>query len=93
MELIKYGGKELQKQVHALIQKIWKEEKMPEEWETGQIVTIHKKGDQRKCENYRGITLLNAAYKILSTIIQRRLADATRGIVGQCVDSLEGGRR
>src|SRR3978361_1936150 len=83
MELIKYGGEELQKQIHLLIQKIWREEKMPEEWESGQIVTIHKKGDQRKCENYRGITLLNTAYKILSTIIQRRLADATKGIVGQ----------
>ena len=43
MDLIKYGGKELQKQVHALIQKIWREEKMPEEWKTGQIVTIQKR--------------------------------------------------
>src|SRR3978361_954449 len=43
MELIKYGGEELQKQIHALIQTIWREEKMPEEWKTGQIVTIQKR--------------------------------------------------
>ena len=59
---------------------------MPLEWGTGQIITIHKKGSQQECSNYRGITLLPTAYKILSKIIQRRLKDALDNKIGdyQC---------
>lgn len=83
MELIKYGGDLLHERIHMMIKNIWKLEQMPKEWETGQMITIHKKGDQRICENYRGISLLNVAYKIVSTLIQKRLADASKKIIGK----------
>jgi hypothetical protein len=37
------------------------------------IVPIHKRGDRDKRENYRGIALRNAAYRILSNIILEKL--------------------
>jgi hypothetical protein len=36
-EMIKYGGKQLVKKLHELKCVIWREEKMPEDWETGII--------------------------------------------------------
>lgn len=39
---------------------------MPQGWGRGQII-IHKKWDQEICNNYRGITLIITAYKIIAT--------------------------
>ena len=45
---------------------------MPQEWETGMVIKIHKKGTKRKCENYRGITLLLTAYKLFANITKKQ---------------------
>ena len=47
---------------------------MPQEWETGMVINIHKKGKKKgKCENYRGITFLPTAYKLFTNITKNRL--------------------
>ena len=38
------------------------------------VASIFKKGDTKKLENYKPISLLNTFYKILATVIQMRLA-------------------
>ena len=45
---------------------------MPQEWETGMVINIQKKGTKSKCENYRGITLLPTAYKLFANIIKKQ---------------------
>jgi len=54
--------------MYEVVRQIWEEERIPEEWKETIIVPIHKRGDRDRCENYRGIALGNAAYKILSNI-------------------------
>jgi sorting nexin-29 len=56
---------------------------MPDDWKVGVIVLLFKKGDKMKCENYRGITLLNVTYKILSSIILERLKEYSKEILGE----------
>jgi len=51
------------------VRHIWLEERIPEEWKETIIVPMHKRGDRDRCENYRGIALGNAAYKILLNVI------------------------
>jgi len=66
-----------------LICKIWREEKMSDDWKIGLIVPLFKKGDIMKCENYRGIMLLNVTYKILSSVILERLKEYSEEILGE----------
>jgi hypothetical protein len=44
----------------------------PEQWKES-IIPIHKKGDKTDCNNYRGISFLSTAYKILSNFLLARL--------------------
>ncbi|VVC27148.1 Endonuclease/exonuclease/phosphatase,Reverse transcriptase domain [Cinara cedri] len=81
-ELLKLGGKNLTQKLHHLIQQIWIKEKIPQDWNESLICPIFKKGNRKKVENYRGITLLNTGYKVLSLIILKRLQIYTDEIVG-----------
>ena len=81
-EIIKHRGNKLLYRIYELVRQIWEEERIPEEWKETIIVTIHKRGDRERCENYRGIALGNAAYKILSNIILGKLKPYTEKIMG-----------
>ncbi|KAK5901379.1 hypothetical protein CgunFtcFv8_026257 [Champsocephalus gunnari] len=54
-----------------LINVAWKSETVPKEWQTGVVVPLFKKGDQRVCANYRGITLLSLPGKVYSKVLDR----------------------
>jgi sorting nexin-29 len=47
------------------------------------ICPIFKKGDKMACENYRGIALLNVAYKVLSGVVNERLKKYSEDILGE----------
>jgi len=66
---------------------------MPDEWKIGLIVPLFKKGDKMKCENYRGIMLLNVTYKILSSVMLERLKEYSEEILGECQCSFRPQRR
>jgi len=70
VEIFKAGGRTFGCEIHKLINSIWNQEELPEEWkESSIIVHVCKKGDKRNCANYmnRGITLLSTMYKFYPT--------------------------
>jgi hypothetical protein len=71
--LNKAGGETLCSEIHRFVCSVWNKE-LPQQWKESNIIPIHKKGDKSDCNNYRGISLLPTAYKILSNILLARLA-------------------
>jgi hypothetical protein len=61
-------------------------EELPQQWKESITVPIYKKGDKTDCNNYRGISLLSTAHKILSNILLARLTPYVNEIIGdhQC---------
>jgi sorting nexin-29 len=75
--------KYMENRIYELIVQIWNEERIPLSWVEALICPIHKKGDVQNCENFRGISLVNFAYKVLSVVLCGRLKPHTNQITGQ----------
>lgn len=53
--------------------RVWKREGWPERWKERVIVPIRKKGEGIKAEEYRGVTLISAIYKVYVTVLGDRI--------------------
>ena len=47
----------------------------PKQWQTSVIIPIHKKGDKRKCTNYRGISLISVPGKIYAKCLEKKCSE------------------
>ncbi|VDN19692.1 unnamed protein product, partial [Dibothriocephalus latus] len=70
-EIYKYFFNTLAFRLRELIVQACRVEAVPDDWGSGIIVSVHKKGDKTKCENYRGISLIGAAAKIFGIVLLR----------------------
>jgi len=82
-EILKEGYKYMENRIYVLIVQIWNEERIPSTWVEALICPVHKKGDVQTCENFRGISLVNIAYKVLSILLYGRLKPHANQIIGQ----------
>ena len=62
-DVINEGDRTIRSEIHKLINSIWNQEELPEEWKESIVVPIFKKGDKTDYSDYRGISLLPTTYK------------------------------
>ncbi|KAK3550660.1 hypothetical protein QTP70_002363 [Hemibagrus guttatus] len=58
----------------------WRLGTVPLDWVTGVVIPLFKKGDQRVCSNYRGITLLSLPGKVYSKVLEKGVWFGDHGI-------------
>ena len=76
-ELLKLGlqqDRTILLEFHRLTTLIWREGKVPQQWKDAVITVLHKKGDKTECGNYRGISLVSHAGKVILKVVARRLS-------------------
>ena len=69
------GDPALRRRLLDIVVGIWRRADVPQQWKDAIIKVLHKKKDRTECGNYRGISLVAHAGKILLKIIARRLSD------------------
>ena len=60
---------------HVILVRVWREEEIPQEWKDATIKVLYKKSDQSDCNNFRGISLVSHAGKVLLKIVANHLSD------------------
>jgi hypothetical protein len=80
MRILKDGVTFLSKPYHRLMDMMYRNKTLPEQWKVARIVPLHKKGAKNDLKNYRPISNLCVASKIFEKCILRRIEDlAERG--------------
>ena len=72
-EMIKASGDEGVEVYHKLCTKIRKSEQWPSDWKRAIFITLPKKGDLLMCSNYRTISLISHASKIILNVLLKRM--------------------
>ena len=61
------------KVLHSICQQNWKTQQWPQDWKRSLFIPIPKKGNAKECSNYRTITLMLYANKVMLKLLQARL--------------------
>jgi len=85
-ELIKTVGRKIRSDIHKIINSIFNTEILPDGWKKSIFVPIYERSDKTDCNNFRGISFLSTAYRILSIILLSRLTPYEEEIIAdyQC---------
>lgn len=85
-ELVKVGFDILAPYLLDILHSVWMEKRVPQDWCNAVLVAVPKKGDLTICDNWRGISLLDAVGKLLGRVLQNRLQDFAANILpeSQC---------
>ena len=73
VELFQILKDDVVKVLHSIFQQIWKTQQWPQNWKRLVFIPIPKKGNAKKCSNYRTIALISHASKVMLKILQARL--------------------
>jgi len=77
VEVLKLGEDTVVKALHRIILCVWATGKWPEDWTQSTFVPLYKKGDPTVCANYRMISLVSHASKVLLKIVLERIKPHT----------------
>ena len=72
-EMLRYGGEVVVEWLVSVMARMWSGGAVTQEWCDALMVPVPKKGDLTRCDNWRGISLLEVAGKVFAKTLQSRL--------------------
>ena len=83
-ELILEGGEEMNKSLQLMFNAIVQSQKVPDQWKSMKIKTIHKKGSKMVMDNKRGLFLTNVLSKVFERVLDLVTSEDVRMSEYQC---------
>ena len=62
------------KVLQSICQKIWKTQQWPQDWKGSVFIPIPKKGNAKKCSDYRTIALISHASKVMLLLVAKKFS-------------------
>jgi hypothetical protein len=69
-EFIKAGGSTIWSEIHKLINSIWNEEELPQQWKKSIIVPVYKKDGKTEYTNFQGVSFCQLHTNFNATLCQ-----------------------
>lgn len=91
-ELIKHGGDAMIDALHKICNAIWTSGKWPKQWCQSIVIPIPKKGNLKKCTNYRTISLISHPSKVMLRVLLNRLTPHVEELLGDEQAGFRAGR-
>lgn len=91
-ELIQAGGEAMIDALTHICNKIWQTGEWPTSWTQSLIITIPKKGNLQKCQNYRTISLISHPSKVMLRVLLNRLKPEAENIIAEEQAGFRAGR-
>ena len=82
-ELIKHGGSAVIDILTRICNKIWQTGEWPTPWTQSLIIMLPKKGNLQQCQNYRTISLISHASKVMLKVILNRMKPMAEEIIAE----------
>ena len=73
LELLRADMDDTESRLTSCYNRLWEIERWPKVWKKGLVVKVFKKGDLRKCNNWRGVTLLPVNSKIFYRLLLEQI--------------------
>ena len=83
IELIRAGGDEIANKLYELVKLIWDTGKWPADYTMSAMIPLPKKSNATDCCQYRTISLISHASKILLKIIKKRIDPKIHEVLGE----------
>ena len=91
-ELVQAGGDAMVDTLTKICNKIWVTREWPTEWTQSLVITLPKKGNLQKCQNYRTISLISHPSKVMLKILLNRLKPQAENIIAEEQAGFRSGR-
>jgi len=91
-ELIQVGGEAMIDALTIICNKIWQTGEWPTCWTQSLIITLPKKGNLQKCQNYRTISLISHPSKVMLRVLLNRLKPQAETIIAEEQAGFRAGR-
>ena len=91
-ELVQAGGKDVIAILTTICNNIWQTGKWPTPWTQSLVITLPKKGNLQRCQNYRTISLISHPSKVMLKIILNRLKPQAEKIIAEEQAGFRAGR-